>query len=174
MFLVLLLLTLCLHAVDCPWWLTRPGVVTCGGAATRPRTLAPCRTHPVLVAVVKVAVVKAAVPAPAPPPPLGRPQDLDPRPGMRVSIHPQPTRAPRNEAMALGPLRGRGAARAVARGPTQQWSGGGLTGGSAAAALRLPLAPGAAGMVAGGLPALYPPPRGERRGLGGSQGTGAA
>ena len=65
--------------------------------------------------------------------------------------------------MALGPLRGRGAARAVARGPTRQWGGGGLTGGSAVTALRLPVALGVAGMAAGGLP---PPLRGAQ-GFGG-------
>ena len=39
-------------------------------------------------------------------PPLGGPQDPDPQPGRRVSLRPQPRRAPREEAMALGPLRG--------------------------------------------------------------------
>ena len=33
-------------------------------------------------------------------------------------MHLQPTRAPRGEAMAVGPLRGREPARAVAKGPT--------------------------------------------------------
>ena len=47
-----------------------------------------------------------------PPPPRGRPQDPDPQPGRRVRIRPQPTRAPRDEAMALGPLRRRELARA--------------------------------------------------------------
>ena len=37
-------------------------------------------------------------------PPLGRHQGPDPRAGRRVSIRPQPTRVPRPEAMALGPL----------------------------------------------------------------------
>ena len=31
MFLVLFLFILCLAALDCPWWLPRPGVLTCGG-----------------------------------------------------------------------------------------------------------------------------------------------
>ena len=165
MFLVLLLLTLCLHAVDCPWWQPKTEVVTCRGAATRPRDPAPHRTHPV-----PVAVAKAAVPVPAPPP-LGRPQAPDPQAGWRVSIRPQPTRAPRHEAMVLGPLWGRGAARAMARVPTRQWGGGGLTGGTAAAAPRLPLAPSATGVATSGLP---PPPPGESRGLGGHPGTGTA
>ena len=117
MFLVLLFLTLCLHAVDCPWWQPRTGVVTCEGAATRPRAPAPYQTHPV-----PVAVAKAAVPAPAAPH-LGRPQGPDPRAGWRVSIRPQRTRAPRREAMALGPLWGRGATWAVARVPTRQLGG---------------------------------------------------
>ena len=137
MILALLLLTLCLHAVACPRWLTRVWVVTCGGAATRLRSLAPYRTRPV-----PETVGKAAVPAPTPPPPLGRPRGPDPQPGRRVSIRPQPTRAPQDEVMALGPLRGREPARAVARGPTLEWAGGGMAGGTAAAALRLPLAPG--------------------------------
>ena len=98
-------------------------------------------------------------------PPLGRHPGPDPRAGRRVSIHPQPTRAPRHEAMALGPLWGRGAARAVARVPTRQWGVGGTARGTAAAALRLPLSPGAAGVAAGGLrpppPPSPAPPRGE-------------
>ena len=93
-------------------------------------------------------------------PPLGRHQGPDPRAGWRVSIRPQPTRAPRREAMALGPLWGRGAARAVARVPTRQWGVGGTTGGTAAAALRLPLPPGATGVAAGG-PQPPPPPPGR-------------
>ena len=40
------------------------------------------------------------------PPPLGGAQDPDPQPGRRVSLRPQPRRAPREEAMALGPLQG--------------------------------------------------------------------
>ena len=63
MFLVLLFLTLCLHAVDCPWWQPRTGVMTHGGGAARPRAPASCRAHPV-----PVAVETAAVLAPAPPP----------------------------------------------------------------------------------------------------------
>ena len=62
--------------------------------------------------------------------------------------------------MALGPPRGQGSARAVAQGPTLQWGVGGTIGGTAAAALRLPLAPGVAGTVAGG--PLPPPPRPTR------------
>ena len=153
MTLALLLLTLCVHAVDCPRWFTRTSVVNCGGTATRPRSLAPYRTHPV-----PVAVGTAAVPAPAPLP-QGRPQDPDPKPGRRVSIHPQPTRAPRDEATALGPLRGREPARVVAKGPTLKWGGGGMVGGVAAAALRLPLAPDVTGMAAGDPPP--PPPPGK-------------
>ena len=64
------------------------GKLRCGGHATTP--LAPYRAHPVTLV-----VGTAAVPAPPPPPPpLGRLQGLDPRPGNRVSIRPQPTRAP--------------------------------------------------------------------------------
>ena len=91
-------------------------------------------------------------------PPLGRHQGPDPRAGRRVSIRPQPTRAPRPEAMALGPLWGRGAARAVARVPTRQWGVGGTAGGTTATALRLPLPPGAADVAAGGLPLPPAPP----------------
>ena len=160
MFLVLLFLTLCLHVVDFPWWQPRTGVMTHGGAATRPRAPASCRAHPV-----PVAVATAAVPAPAAPP-LGRHQGPEPRAGWKVSIRPQPTRAPRREAMALGPLRGRGVARAVARVPTKQWGVGGTTGGTAAVALLLPLPPGGTGVVAGG----PPPPPGRARALGGPGG----
>ena len=62
-------------------------------------------------------------------------------------MRPRPTRVPRYEAMVLGPLCRRGAARALARAPMREWGGGGLPGGSAAAALGLPLAPGATGMA---------------------------
>ena len=47
--------------------------------------------------------------------------------------------------MALGPLQGREPARAVAKGPTLKWGSGGMAGGTAAAALRLPLVPGVNG-----------------------------
>ena len=42
--------------------------------------------------------------SPGDPPPTEAPGS---GPGRRVSIRPQPTRAPRDERMALGPLRGR-------------------------------------------------------------------
>ena len=164
MFLVLLFLTLCLHAVDCPWWQPRTGVMTHAGVAARPRAPASCRAHPV-----PVAVATAAVPAPAAPP-LGRHQGPDHRAGRKVSIRPQPTRAPRREAMALGPFWGRGAARAVARVSTRQWGVGGTTGGTAAAALRLPFPTGATGVAAGGLPL----PPGRAWGLGGGPGASTA
>ena len=90
----------------------------------------------------------------APPPPLGRPQR-----GRRMSIRLEPTRAPRDEAMALSPQRGREPARAVATGPTLKWGSSGMAGGTAAAALRLPIAPGVTGTAAG----EPPPPPGERR-----------
>ena len=154
-FLVLLFLTLCLHAVDCPGWQPRTGAITPGVGTARPRAPASNRRHPV-----PAAVATTAVPAPAPPP-LGRYEGPDPRTGWRVSIRPQSTRAPRREAMALGPFLGTGAARAVARVPTRQWGVGGTTGGTAAAALRPPLPPGATGVAAGGLP-RPPPPRGEQ------------
>ena len=162
MILALLLLTLCLHAVDCPRWLTRIGVVKCREAPTRPRSPAPYRTHPV-----PMAVGKAEVPAKAPPPPPpGGAQDPDPWPSRRVSIRPQPTRAPRDEAMALGPLRGGGGglARAMATGPKLNWGCGGVAGGTGAAALRLPLAPVATGTAAGDPPPSppSPPPRGAK------------
>ena len=70
--------------------------------------------------------------------------------------------------MALCPLRRRGPARAVARGPTLRWRVGGATGGTTAVALRLATAPGVAGMAAGGsspppaLPTPPPPHRGEQ------------
>ena len=157
MFLVLLFLTL-LHAVDCPGWQSGTVAMTRGGWTALPQAPASCRTHPV-----PTAVATAAVPAPAAPP-LGRHQGPDPRAGRRVSIRPQPTRAPRPEAMALGPLWGRGAARAVARVPTRQWRVGGTARGTAAAAPRLPLPPGAAGVAAGGLPLPPAPPPPGRAG----------
>ena len=48
---------------------------------------------------------------------LGWAQEPDPLCGRRVSICPQPTRAPRGEVMALGPSWRVGPARAVAGGP---------------------------------------------------------
>ena len=144
-----------LHAAADTRWLTVAWVVTCEGVATRPRSIAPYRPHPA-----PVTVGTAAVLAPATTP-LGRPQGPDPRPGRRVSIRPQPTRAPRGEAMDLGPLRGREPTRAVAKGHTLQWGNGGMAGGTAAAALRLPLAPGVNGTATSEPP---PPPSGERRG----------
>ena len=98
-----------------------------GGAAANRIGPVPCWARPA-----RVVVGTEAVPAPATPL-LVWPQCPDPRPGWRVSIRPQPTRAPQGEAMALGPPRGRGPARAVARGPTLQWGAGGTTGGAAAA-----------------------------------------
>ena len=71
--------------------------------------------------------------------------------------------------MALGPLWGRGAARAVARVPTWQLGVGGTAGGIAAAALRLPLPLVAAGVAAGGLP-LPPPPPGRAGAWGAARG----
>ena len=59
--------------------------------------------------------------------------------------------------MALGPLRGRELARAVAKGPALKWGSGGMAGGKAAAALRLPLAPGVTGTATGD----PPPPTGN-------------
>ena len=63
MFLALLLLTLCLHAVACPRWLTRAWVVNWGGGGGRPHPMAPYRSRPV-----PMTVVMAAAPAPATPP----------------------------------------------------------------------------------------------------------
>ena len=88
-------------------------------------------------------------------PPLGRPHDPDPQPGRRVSMRPQPTRAPRDEAMALGPHRGREPAQALAKGPTLKWGSGGMARGTAAEALRLLLAPGVTGTATND----PPPPR---------------
>ena len=62
------------------------------------------------------AVGTAAVPAPVAPP-LEWPQCPDLRPGWRVSIRPQPTRAPQGEAMALGPPRGAGVSPGSGAGP---------------------------------------------------------
>ena len=169
MFLVLLFLTL-LHAVDCPGWQPGTGAMTHGGfdsAALSPGFLPD-------VPGAKSGGDSGGTSPGAPP--LGRHQGPDPRASRRVSIRPQPTRAPRREAMALGPLWRRGAARAVARVPTRQWGVGGTAGGSAAAALRLPPAPGAAGVAAGRLPLppAPPPPPGESWSLGASQRTSTA
>ena len=102
-------------------------------------------------------VVVAAVPALVGFP-LGWAREPDPLCGRRVSIRPQPTRAPRGEVMALGPFRWGGPARAVAGGPTPAWGGGGMAWDPAAAALRLSLALGAARGVSGDSPPLSPPP----------------
>ena len=95
--------------------------------------------------------------------PRGRPQGPDPQPGSRLSIRPQPTRAPRDQVMALGPLRRREPVRAVARGPTTEWGGGGTAGGTAAAALQLPLALGVTGTAARVPPPPSPPPPEQKR-----------
>ena len=102
----------------------------------------------------------AAVLAPVTPL-LGRPQDPDPQPGRRMSIRPQPTRAPRDEAIALGPHQRSVPAQEVAKGPTLKWGSGGMVGGTAAAALRLPLTPGVTG-TATSHPPPPPPPKGCR------------
>ena len=115
MFLVLLLLTLCLHAADCPWCLTRPGLVTCGGGGDM-------TAHPGFLPVAPAAGGGGKCGGTSPPPPRGLASGSGP-PCRQGSIRPQPTRAPRYEAMALGPLWGRCAARAVARAPTRQWGG---------------------------------------------------
>ena len=72
MFLALLLLTLYLHAMACPRWLTNPRVVNCAGVATRPHPQAPYRSRPV-----PVTAVMAAAPAPATPR-WGCPRDRTP------------------------------------------------------------------------------------------------
>ena len=100
--------------------------------------------------------------------PAGRPQGPDPLPGRRTSIRPQPTRAPRGEAMAPSPLQGEGLAWAVAGGPTPEWGGGGMARGTAVMALRLPLAPSVFGKVPRGSSPPTPLP------LGGTVATGRA
>ena len=80
-------------------------------------------------------------------------------------MRPQPTRAPRDEVMALSPLRGRELAGAVARGPTLEWGGGVMARGTAAVALRLPLAPGLTGTVARDSAPSLPPPAEVSKGL---------
>ena len=95
---------------------------------------------------------------PGTPPPSGQPQGPDPPPpGTRVSIRPQPMRAPRDEVVALGPLRGREPALPVAGGPTPEWGGGGMARGTTAAALRLSRAPGMDRTVAMDPPPPSPP-----------------
>ena len=163
MLLVLLLLTLCLPVVDCPWWLPRPGMWTCRGAGTRPRTVAPCRTHPVLVA-----VVKAAVPAPAAPP-LGRPQDPDPHAGRRVSIPPQPTRAVRGDGP--GSSLGEWCSPGNGKGPHAVVGGWRFDRGLSRRGTTAPPRTGCDRHGDRGAPL---PPPGESRGQGGSQGVAAA
>ena len=99
-----------------------------------PRPLTPSRLRPGLTQVV-MAAGSAPVGSPT-----GWAQGSDPQCGSRVSIRPQPKRAPRGEVMALGPSRWVGSARAVAWGPTQAWVGRSMGRGQAAAALRLSLA----------------------------------
>ena len=154
MFLALLLLTLCLHAIASPWWLTRAYVVSCGGGGG---TTTPRGTLPVTPGAGDGGYGSGSSPG-NPPPPLGRPQGPDPLPGRRVSIRPQPMRAPRDEVMALGPPQGREPARAVAGGRTPEWGGGGMARGTATAPLRLPLAPGMTGTVTRDC-SPSPPPR---------------
>ena len=149
----------CPREEACPPQLTKASEhAKAGRAATAQTSPVSYWTRPA-----RTAVGTAAVPAPATPL-LEWPRCPDPRPGWRVSIRPQPTRAPQGEAMALGPPRGRGPARAVARGPTLSWGVGGTAGGAAAAALRLLLAPGVTRTVAGAPPPPPPAPlRGGRR-----------
>ena len=164
MFLVLLFLTLCLHAVDCPGWQPGTGAMTHGGvgSATPSPSFLPDAPR-------SSGSGDNGGTSPGAPP-LGEAQGPDPRTSQRVSIRPQPTRARRCEAMAPGPLWGRGAAQAVARVPTRQRGVGGRAGGTPAAALRLSLPPGVAGVAAGRLPHPPPPPRGTCN-LGGSPGA---
>ena len=75
------------------------------------------------------------------------------------SIRPQPTRAPCGEVMALLPSRWREPARVVAGGPTLVWGGGGVAWDSAAAALPLSPALGAARAVSRESPPPPPPGR---------------
>ena len=147
MFCTLVLVILYQSLAACPRWLTGTRAVTRGGAATRLPPKAPYRSR-----LGPVVVVMAAVPAPATPP-SGRPQGPEPLPGRRVSIRPQPMRAPRGEVMALNPTRGWGGfAWAVAEGPTPKWGSGGMAGGTSAAGMRLPLAPRVTGNVPRGSP----------------------
>ena len=113
--------------------------------------LAPYRLRPGLVIVVAAADLA----------PLGFPlgwaREPDPLCCRRLSIRPQPTRAPRGEVMALGPSRWGDPVRAVAGGPTAVRGGGVTASHPAAAALRLSLALGAARGVS-----APPPPRDGR------------
>ena len=150
----------CPREAACPPRLTKASEhAKAGRAATFQTAPVPYWTRPA-----RTAVGAAAVPAPATPL-LEWPQCPDPRPGWRVSIRPRPTRAPQGEAMALGRPRGRGPARAVAKGPTLSWGVGGTAGGAAAAALRLLPAPGVTRTVAG----APPPPPSPSAGGGGRQ-----
>ena len=110
----------CPREAACPPQLTKASEhAEAGGAAAIRIAPVLCWTRPA-----RVVVGTAAVPAPAAPL-LEWPQCPDPQPGWRVFIRPHTTRAPQGEAMALGPPRGRGPARAVARGPALQWGFGG-------------------------------------------------
>ena len=125
MFLALHVLTLCLWLAACPHWPVpvpvTPERVGMGGVAPQAGPLVPHRSRPELVD-----VVLAAVPAPAAFP-LGRPRAPDSFPGRRVSIRPQPTRAPQGEVMALSLSGGGGGGFRPRR-----WQGGPLQSGAVA------------------------------------------
>ena len=119
------------------------------GAAPQAGSHAPCRVHPG-----PVIVVIAALPAPVGSP-LGWAPEPDPLCGRRVSIRPQPRRAPRRgggtDSVSDGDHNW-----TAAGGPTPGWGGGGMPWDPAAAALRLSLALDVARGVSGSPP---PPPR---------------
>ena len=98
MFLALLIPTLCLSTAAFPRWLTGARVVTRWGVATRQHPAAPLTVTPGARGGGNGSGSSTGDPT------AGRPQGPDPLPGRRVSIRPQPTRAPRGEAMAVNPL----------------------------------------------------------------------
>ena len=118
-------------------------------AAPRANSLATRRLRSRLV----VVVVMAAVPAPVDFP-IGWAQEPDPPCGRRLSIRPQPTRAPCGEVVALGPSRAGDHTRVVVGGPSSGWGSGGMARDPAAVALRLSFALGVARGVSGTPPCL--------------------
>ena len=107
MSLAVLLLSLCLHAVDGPWWQPAKEVVTCSSGGNRTPRPGGLPHAPGASGVGKIAGTSPGAP------PSGKAQGPDPRAGPKVSIHSQRRSAHRCKPKLVGPHWGSVAARAA-------------------------------------------------------------